>query len=130
MDIDIAALLEASDVMLLFAALGMGLLIGKLKIGSFQLGSTPGVLIAAILLGAWGFDMHAQTESMGFMLFIFCVGIEAGPNFFSNFLSFIKPLKNFEQSWQIFTNTKITINHVFDHGMIHVLRSKLFFQIL
>ena len=86
MDIDISALLEASDVMLLFAALGMGLLIGKLKIGSFQLGSTPGVLIAAILLGAWGFDMHAQTESMGFMLFIFCVGIEAGPNFFSNFL--------------------------------------------
>jgi putative transport protein len=86
MDIDLAALLEASDVMLLFAALGMGLLIGKLKIGSFQLGSTPGVLIAAIFLGAWGFDMHAQTESMGFMLFIFCVGIEAGPNFFSNFL--------------------------------------------
>jgi putative transport protein len=86
MDIDIAALLEGSDVMLLFAALGIGLLIGKFRIGSFQLGSTPGVLIAAILLGVWGFDMHAQTESMGFMLFIFCVGIEAGPNFFSNFL--------------------------------------------
>ena len=86
MDIDIAALLEASDVMLLFTALGAGLLIGKLRFGSFQLGSTPGVLIAAILLGAWGFDMHAQTESMGFMLFIFCVGIDAGPNFFSNFL--------------------------------------------
>ena len=86
MDIDLAALLEASDVMLLFAALGLGLLIGKIRIGSFQLGSTPGVLIAAILLGVWGFDMHVQTESMGFMLFIFCVGIEAGPNFFSNFL--------------------------------------------
>ena len=86
MDIDLAALLDGSDVMLLFAALGIGLLIGKVRIGSFQLGSTPGVLIAAILLGIWGFDMHAQTESMGFMLFIFCVGIEAGPNFFSNFL--------------------------------------------
>ena len=86
MDIDIFALLDASDVMLLFAALGLGLLIGKIRIGSFQLGSTPGVLIAAILLGVWGFDMHAQTESMGFMLFIFCVGIEAGPNFFSNFV--------------------------------------------
>ena len=86
MDIDLADLLDGSDVMLLFAALGIGLLIGKVRIGSFQLGSTPGVLIAAILLGIWGFDMHAQTESMGFMLFIFCVGIEAGPNFFSNFL--------------------------------------------
>jgi putative transport protein len=86
MDIDIPALLQGSDVMLLFTALGLGLLIGKLRLGSFQLGSTPGVLLAAIALGSWGFDLDAQTESLGFMLFIFCVGIEAGPNFFSNFL--------------------------------------------
>ena len=86
MDIDLSALLQASDVMLLFAALGMGLLIGKIRLGGFQLGNTPGVLLAAIALGAWGFDLDAQTESLGFMLFIFCVGIEAGPNFFSNFL--------------------------------------------
>jgi len=86
MDIDLATLLQASDVMLLFLALGMGLLIGKLRLGSFQLGATPGVLLSAIFLGAWGFDLEAQTESLGFMLFIFCVGIEAGPNFFSNFL--------------------------------------------
>jgi len=86
MDIDLAALLQASDVMLLFTALGVGLLVGKIRIGSFQLGSTPGVLLAAIMLGVWGFDMETQTESLGFMLFIFCVGIEAGPNFFSNFI--------------------------------------------
>lgn len=86
MDIDVVALLQGSDVMLLFTALGVGLTIGKLKIAGIELGSTAGVLIAAILLGAWGFDMHVQTESLGFMLFIFCVGIEAGPNFFSNFL--------------------------------------------
>jgi len=86
MDIDIAALLEGSDVMLIFTALGFGLLLGKLRFGSFQMGSTPGVLLAALMLGAWGFDMDQQTESMGFMLFIFCVGIEAGPNFFSNFM--------------------------------------------
>lgn len=86
MDIDLAALLDGSDVMLLFTALAIGLLVGKLRVGSFELGSTPGVLLAALLLGSWGFDMDAQTESLGFMLFIFCVGIDAGPNFFSNFL--------------------------------------------
>ena len=86
MDIDIAQLLQASDVMLLFAALALGLLVGRIRFGSFQLGSTPGVLLAAIALGSLGFDIEAQTESLGFMLFIFCVGIEAGPNFFSNFL--------------------------------------------
>ncbi len=86
MDIDIAQLLQASDVMLLFAVLALGLLVGRIRLGSFQLGSTPGVLLAAIALGSLGFDIEAQTESLGFMLFIFCVGIEAGPNFFSNFL--------------------------------------------
>ena len=86
MDIDLVALLQSSDVMLLFTALGVGLLVGKLRLGGFELGSTPGVLMASLLLGAWGFDMEDQTESLGFMLFIFCVGIEAGPNFFSNFL--------------------------------------------
>ena len=44
------------------------------------------MLIVRIMLGVWGFDMETQTESLGFMLFIFCVGIEAGPNFFSNFI--------------------------------------------
>jgi putative transport protein len=86
MDIDFAALLEASDVMLVFTALGCGLLLGKLRFGSFELGGTPGVLLAALVLGAWGFDINQQTESLGFMLFIFCVGIDAGPNFFSSFL--------------------------------------------
>ena len=86
MDIDVAALLEGSDVMLIFTALGLGLLVGKLRLGSFEFGSTPGVLLAAMLLGSWGFDLDAQTESLGFMLFIFCVGIDAGPNFFSNFV--------------------------------------------
>jgi len=86
MDINLAELLQGSDVMLLFTALGLGLLVGKIRLGSFQLGSTPGVLLAAIALGSWGFDLGAQTESLGFMLFIFCVGIEAGPNFFSNFV--------------------------------------------
>ncbi|MAT91928.1 MAG: transporter [Halioglobus sp.] len=86
MNIDPVALLQGSDVMLLFTALGFGLLLGKLNLGGFQLGSTPGVLLAAITLGTWGFDLHVQTESLGFMLFIFCVGIEAGPNFFSNFV--------------------------------------------
>lgn len=86
MDVDFAALLDASDVMLVFTALGFGLLFGKLRFGSFELGSTPGVLLAALVLGAWGFDINQQTESLGFMLFIFCVGIDAGPNFFSSFL--------------------------------------------
>jgi putative transport protein len=86
MQIDIASLLENSDVLLVFTVLAFGLLIGRVRIGSFELGNTTGVLLAALVFGYWQFDMHTQTESLGFMLFIFCVGLEAGPNFFSNFL--------------------------------------------
>ncbi len=85
MEIDIASMLHDSDSMLIFTVLAFGLLLGKLRIGSFVLGPTPGVLLVALLLGHWGFDIAFSTESVGFMLFIFCVGIEAGPNFFSSF---------------------------------------------
>lgn len=85
MDIDLAKLLHDSDVMLVFTALALGLMLGRLRLGAFSLGPTPGVLLVAILFGHWGFQIEFSTESLGFMLFIFCVGIEAGPNFFSSF---------------------------------------------
>ena len=80
MDIDLARLLHESDVMLVFTALALGLLLGRLRLGGLSLGPTPGVLLVAILFGHWGFQIEFSTESLGFMLFIFCVGIEAGPN--------------------------------------------------
>ena len=85
MDIDLVKLLQDSDVLLLFTVLGFGLLLGRVPLGGFEIGSTPGVLLVALVFGNLGLDFSAQTESLGFMLFIFCVGIEAGPNFFSTF---------------------------------------------
>jgi putative transport protein len=85
MDFSVVALLQGSDVLLLFTVLGFGLLLGRVSLGSFELGTTTGVLLVALLFGNWGLDFSAQTESLGFMLFIFCIGIEAGPNFFSTF---------------------------------------------
>jgi putative transport protein len=69
----------------LFTVLAFGLMLGKLSIRGIVLGPTPGVLLVALLFGHWGFDIEFNTESIGFMLFIFCVGVEAGPNFFSGF---------------------------------------------
>ena len=86
MIIDVISLLENSDSMLIFAVLGLGLLVARLKILGIPLGSTAGILLAALLFGYWGFELTLASESLGFMLFIFCVGIEAGPNFFSTFL--------------------------------------------
>ncbi|MBE9538092.1 MAG: transporter, partial [Proteobacteria bacterium] len=85
MDFSVVELLQGSDVLLLFTVLGFGLLLGRITLGGFEVGTTTGVLLVALLFGNWGLDFSAQTESLGFMLFIFCVGIEAGPNFFSTF---------------------------------------------
>ncbi|WP_087106893.1 aspartate:alanine antiporter [Parendozoicomonas haliclonae] len=86
MTINLLSLLKQSPEMLIFLILGIGLLIGKLSIGSFKPGATIGVLITALFFGEMGFTLPGGIESIGFMLFIFCVGIEAGPHFFSAFL--------------------------------------------
>lgn len=86
MTIDFVTLLHQSDSLLLFVVLAFGLLLGKVRFGNFQIGNTIGVLFTALLFGQMGFEFTATTENVGFMLFIFCVGIEAGPHFFSVFL--------------------------------------------
>jgi putative transport protein len=85
-NIDVANLLFENDILLLFVVLSLGLLIAKVRLGSFQLGSSIGVIVAAIFIGNLGYSFSAEALDIGFMLFIFCVGIEAGPNFFGIFL--------------------------------------------
>jgi putative transport protein len=84
-NIDIIILLEQNPILLIFVVLAMGLGIGKIQFGRMQLGSAIGVLISAIFMGNLGFSFNADALTIGFMLFIFCVGIEAGPNFFGIF---------------------------------------------
>ncbi len=65
--------------------LALGLCLGKLRLGSIQLGNSIGVLVVSLLLGQQHFSINTEALNLGFMLFIFCVGVEAGPNFFSIF---------------------------------------------
>ncbi len=85
MNINIVTLLEQNPILLVFVVLAMGLGIGKIQFGRMQLGSAIGVLISAIFMGNLGFSFNTEALAIGFMLFIFCVGIEAGPNFFGIF---------------------------------------------
>jgi len=84
-NINVANLLSSNDVLLLFVVLSLGLCLGKLRLGSIQIGSSIGVLVMSLLLGQQHFSINTDALSLGFMLFIFCVGVEAGPNFFSIF---------------------------------------------
>ncbi len=74
--------LRTQPVITLFLILGVGYLIGNIRIGSFSLGPVAGVLFAGLFLGHFDFRMSAGVQSVGFALFIFSVGYQAGPRFF------------------------------------------------
>ena len=78
----IIELLRVQPVLTLFLILGVGYLIGAIRIGSFSLGPVAGVLFAGLFLGHFDFQMSAGAQSVGFALFIFSVGYQAGPRFF------------------------------------------------
>ena len=80
------ALLHKSVPLLVFVVLFLGYTLGKLRFGSFELGSTSGVLLVGLLFGHFGLSMPGGLDDIGFILFIFCVGLQAGPRFFSVFL--------------------------------------------
>lgn len=71
--------------LLLFGALAAGYALGKVKFGTFSLGSTTSVLIVAIVLGAMilsntQFDL-GLIKTISFGLFIFVIGYKVGPDF-------------------------------------------------
>ena len=76
------AVLHAQPVLTLFLILGTGYLIGNIRVGSFAFGPVAGVLFAGLFLGHFEFRMSAGAQAVGFALFIFSVGYQAGPRFF------------------------------------------------
>jgi putative transport protein len=75
--------LHAQDVLLLFLVLGSGYLIGKVRLGSFSFGPVAGVLFAGLFLGNFDLRISTDTQLIGFAMFIFSVGYQAGPRFFA-----------------------------------------------
>ncbi len=78
-------LLLDNQFIALFTIIACGLLIGSIKIGPISLGSS-GVLFAALFFGHFHFTIPSSTGTLGLILFIFCVGISAGPTFMGSFV--------------------------------------------
>jgi putative transport protein len=74
-------------VLVFFLVLSLGYLIGSIRVFGISLGGVGGVLIAGLFFGHYGMTMYAGMQSMGFALFIFCVGYQAGPQFFDVLLT-------------------------------------------
>lgn len=80
---------SVAHIVCLYAfVISVGVLLGKIKIFGVSLGVTF-VLFAGILMGHFGFmgETHILhfIREFGLILFVFCIGLQVGPSFFSSF---------------------------------------------
>ena len=74
-----------NPVVVLFLIIGSGLLLGRIRINCVSLGSS-GIIFSALGFGAMGAELPAIVGSLGLVLFVYCVGLGAGPGFFRAFM--------------------------------------------
>jgi putative transport protein len=74
--------LQEHQELAIFLALALGFLIGRLKIGSFNLGIVVGTLLAGVLIGQLDIKVPAIVKTVFFDLFLFTTGYKVGPQFF------------------------------------------------
>lgn len=79
------ALLVSQPVAALFAVIGLGMALGRVSLFGVRLGNS-GVIFTALLFGALGYAAPSGIRSLGLVLFVYCVGITAGPGFFRSFV--------------------------------------------
>lgn len=82
----IISLLSQNKLLLLFTVIGIGYLIGQIKIFGFNLG-VAAVLFVGIGIGALDKSLALPEEIyiVGLVLFVYTVGLQSGPGFFSSF---------------------------------------------
>ena len=83
MSLDLLDLLKGHPELVLFLLLTVAYLIGNIKIGSFDIGAPPGMLIAGLIFGHLGLKIFPGIETIGLFLFLYAVAFQAGPAFFS-----------------------------------------------
>ena len=104
----------------LFLTIGLGFLIGKIKIGSFSLGSVTAVLLVGVLVGQIDIPMSGPLKQVFFMLFLFSIGYSVGPDFF-------KSLRGSGAKQALFAvlmssmcfGVTLLLSHIFDYSFQH-----------
>lgn len=74
----------AESMFVLFAILTLGAWVGQWSWRGISL-STAGVLFAALAFGHLGFSIPREIMDFGLILFVYAVGLTAGPSFFRTF---------------------------------------------
>ncbi len=94
---EVLRFLAQQPVFSLFLIISIGYLIGQIDIKGFKLESSA-ILFVAIIAGHFGIKVPSEFKTVGLLFFIYAIGLQAGPKFFSffkkdgfllNFLAFL-----------------------------------------
>lgn len=73
-----------STYLVIFLIIALGYILGSIQVKGVSLG-TSGILLVALVMGHFGYEVPAVVRNFGLVCFVTSVGIIAGPVFFENF---------------------------------------------
>lgn len=73
-------------IFLLLVIVILGEALGHVRLKAFSLGSSA-VIFVALTFGHFGYSLPGEFQTLGLVLFIYSVGLQAGPGFLSSFKS-------------------------------------------
>jgi putative transport protein len=76
--------LLSSTYFVLFLIVAIGFIVGNIKVKGISL-DVSAVIFVALVFGHYGVSIPADIQKIGLTLFIFTIGIQAGPGFFESF---------------------------------------------
>ncbi len=83
---EIWVFLQGNTIAALLSILALGTMIGQLSIRGISLGSSA-VLFVGLVFGHFGVVLPNDISTLGVVLFVYSVGLQAGPRFFKAFRS-------------------------------------------
>lgn len=67
----------------IYLTLGIGFLVGRIRIKGFSLGIVTSVLLAGVVIGQLEIPIGNTIKPVAFLLFLFAIGYKVGPQFFN-----------------------------------------------
>src|SRR3989339_2056042 len=74
----------ASPIFSLFFIVAIGFILGNIQFKGFSF-DVSAILFLALFMGYLGIQLPIEFQYLGLVLFIFTIGIQAGPGFFESF---------------------------------------------
>lgn len=79
---DILSYLQQHQIILLFLVIALGFLFGRIRLWGFSF-EASGILFVAMVFGHYGLTLDSAFQTFGLILFIYAIGLQAGPSIFN-----------------------------------------------